>query len=208
DVSNLVQENRSALGNFKFSFLAVLRAGKRALLVAEEFALQKRLGQSAAMNDYQRMKPSWAGLMDGARHQFLAGAALSGDEHGRVGGTYGFNGVEDLAHGAALANQFSGTRYFGYGLAQQYVFLGGAFMGQRVLYQVGDLVGVEWLGHVVVGAILQRCDRGLDRGVAGHDDYQELRVDFVHAALQLDAIGAVHLDVDQRRIPALFGQAG
>src|ERR1019366_9664338 len=96
DVSNLVEENRSALGNFKFSFLAGLRAGKRALLMTEEFALQKRLRQSAAVNDDQGMISSRAGVMDGARHQFLAGAALSGDSHGRVGGTYGFNGVAEI----------------------------------------------------------------------------------------------------------------
>ena len=77
-------------------------------------------------------------------------------------------------------------------------------MGQRVLHQVRDLVRVEGLGHVVIGAVFQRRDRGFDRGIAGHDDHDELRIDFVHAALQLDAVGAVHLDIDQSRIPALF----
>src|SRR5271169_4701568 len=86
DVTDLVQENRPTLGNFELAFLAVLSAGKRALLMTKEFAFEKRLGQSAAVNYDQRMKSSWAGVMDGARYQFLSGAALSGDEHGSVGG--------------------------------------------------------------------------------------------------------------------------
>ncbi len=107
-----------------------------------------------------------------------------------------------------MADQLARTRDFGDGLAQEYVFLGGAFVRQRVLYQVCDLVWVQWFGHVVIGAILQRRDRGFDRGVAGHDDHDELRIDFVHAALQFDPIGAVHLDIHQGRIPALFRQPG
>jgi hypothetical protein len=78
----------------------------------------------------------------------------------------------------------------------------------RLLHEVRDLVRVERLGHVVIRAVLQRGDGGFDRGIAGHDDDQQLGIDFVHAALQLDAIGAVHLDIDQRRIPALCRELG
>jgi hypothetical protein len=100
------------------------------------------------------------------------------------------------------------TRDFGNGLAQEYVLLGGAFVGQCVLYQVRDLVRVERLGHVIVGAVLQSSDGGLDRGIAGHDDHDKVGVDFVHAALQFDAIGAVHLDIHQSGIPALGRELG
>ena len=81
-------------------------------------------------------------------------------------------------------------------------------MRQRVLHQVCDLVRVQRFSHVVIGAVLQGCDRGLNRGVPGHDNYHELRVDFVHAALQFDAVGAVHFDIHQGRVPALFRQPG
>jgi hypothetical protein len=30
----------------------------------------------------------------------------------------------------------------------------------------------------------------------------EIGIDFVHAALQFDAVGATHLDIDQRGVPA------
>src|SRR5208282_3289365 len=105
-------------------------------------------------------------------------------------------------------DQIPRTRDFGDGFAQQYVLLSCPFMRQRVLHQVCDLVRVERFGHVIIGAVLQRHDRSLDRRVAGHDDHDEIWIDFVHAALQLDAIGAVHLDVHQGCIPALFRLAG
>jgi hypothetical protein len=81
-------------------------------------------------------------------------------------------------------------------------------MGQRVLHQMRDLIGIERLGHIVIGAIFQRRDGSLDRGIAGHDDHDQLGIDFVHTALQFDAIGAVHFDVHQGSIPALLGQPG
>ena len=54
DVADLIEENRSAFGDFELAFLAVLRAGERAFFVTEEFALEQCLGQSAAVNDDQR----------------------------------------------------------------------------------------------------------------------------------------------------------
>src|SRR5450759_3771894 len=174
--------------------------------MSEEFAFQKRLSQSAAVNDDQRMKSSRAGVMDRTRQQFFPGAALPRDQHRSVRGTNRLNGVEDLAHGTALSDQVARTRDFGDGLAQEDVLLCRPFMRQRVLHQVCDLVWVQWFGHVVIGAVLQRSDRGLDRGIAGHNDHDELGIDFVHAALQLDPIGAVHFDIHQGRIPALFRQ--
>ena len=44
DVADLVEKNRAALGDFELALLAILRAGERAFLMPEEFALQQRLG--------------------------------------------------------------------------------------------------------------------------------------------------------------------
>jgi hypothetical protein len=98
-------------------------------------------------------------------------------------GTKRLNGVEDLAHGAALADDVPRTRDFGNGLAQEDVLLGRVFMCQRVLHQVRDLVWVQWFGHVVIGAVLQRRNGSFDRSIAGHDDHNQIRVNFVHTAL-------------------------
>ncbi len=86
DVGNLVEKNRAALGYFELAFLAVLRAGEGALLVAEELAFEQRLGQRAAVDGNHGHEAPRAQIVNGAGHQFLAGAALAVNQHGRVGG--------------------------------------------------------------------------------------------------------------------------
>ena len=67
-------------------------AGERALDVAEELGLEQRLGQRAAVDRHERPIRSVAVLMDGARDELLARAALADDEHRRIGR----GGVRDL----------------------------------------------------------------------------------------------------------------
>ena len=80
------------------------------------------------------------------------------------------------------------------------------FVGQRILHQMCDFVGIEGLGHVIVSAILQSRHRRLDRSVSSHHNHDKFGIDLVHAALQLDSVGAMHFDIDQSGVPALFGQ--
>ena len=47
DVTDLVEEQRAAVGHLEATGLRRHRAGERALLVAEELALEQRLGQRA-----------------------------------------------------------------------------------------------------------------------------------------------------------------
>ncbi len=47
--------------------------------MSEEFAFEKGLGESAAVNGDQGVKFAGAGVMDGAGDEFFAGAALAGD---------------------------------------------------------------------------------------------------------------------------------
>ncbi len=146
--------------------------------------------------------------MDGARDQFFPGAAFSGDKDRSVSGGDGLDGVEHLLHGLALADHVGRTLHFGHGLAQANVFLLYLAMGEGLLDLVGDVVGIERLGDVVIGAVLQRGHGGLDRGIAGHDDDEHFGIDLVHAALQFNAIRAAHFDIDQRQVPLAFSQAG
>src|ERR1035438_7234774 len=115
------------------------------------------------MNGDQRMESTRAGVMDGARDEFFTGAAFAGDENRRVGGTYGYDGFEYFSHRTALADHIFGPRNFSNGLTQQDIFLSSALLGQRIFNDVCDFVWIERLGHVVIGAIFLRRDRGLQR---------------------------------------------
>ena len=175
--------------------------------MAEQLALQQRLGQRAAVDDDQRMKASRAAGMNGARHQFLSGAAFAGDEDRSIGWRDRLDGIEDVLHGGALADDVGRPRNLRDRLLQTDIFLLGAAMRHGFRDQVSDLVRVERLIDVVISPVLERGDRGLDRSVAGHDDDQHVGIDFVQSALQLDAIGAAHLDVDQGNVIAGLGHA-
>ena len=110
---------------------------------------------------------------------------------------------------AALCPMMSdGMRDLGDRLLQPGVFLLGAPVRHRLGHQVRDLVRIERLVDVVVGAILERRDRGFHRGIAGHDDDQHVGINLVQPPLQFDAVGAAHLDVHQRDIEGLSRPRG
>ena len=52
---------------------AIVRAGERALLVTEDLALEQRLGDGGAVDRDKRERRARAQLVDGLRHELLAG---------------------------------------------------------------------------------------------------------------------------------------
>src|ERR1035441_5002026 len=73
-----------------------------------------------------------------------------------VGGRNRFDGIEDMLHRRALSNDVGGMRNFGNRLFQPRVLLLGAAMRHGFGDQVGDLVRIERLIDVVIGAVLER----------------------------------------------------
>ena len=81
-------------------------------------------------------------------------------------------------------------------LGPQRAVLGGALDEHR------EVVGVEGLDDVVVGPVLHGLDRGLDRGVGGHEHDGQLRVGGGEPRLQLEPVHARHLDVEEGHVVA------
>jgi hypothetical protein len=101
------------------------------------------------------------GKVDRSRHQFLAGAAFAGDQHGGIGGPNGFDCLEDPLHCRALAHHIVWPRNLVHGFAQPHIFLACLPVRERVLHQMRNLIRVQRLGHIVIGAVFQRCHRRL-----------------------------------------------
>ncbi len=72
------------MGQLELAGLARVRAGEGALLVAEQLGLEEGVGDRGEIDRHEGLVASRALVVDGARHQLLAGAALRGDEHGGV----------------------------------------------------------------------------------------------------------------------------
>ena len=147
-------------------------------------------------------------MVNGAGDQFFASAAFAGDEHGRIRGTDSLNGIEYPLHCDTLPNDVFRTRDLGHSFAQANVFLFSTLVRQGFLDKVCNLVRIEWLCHVIISTVFQRSHSRIYRGVAGHHDDNQVGIEFMDAALQLDSIGAPHFDVDEGHVPALFGEAG
>ena len=83
-LADLVEEQRAAVRQLEAALVLADRAGERALLVAEQLALDEAGGDRGAVHlDEQALAPR-AGLVDRARDQLLAGAGLARDEDGGV----------------------------------------------------------------------------------------------------------------------------
>ena len=84
-VAHFVKQQGAAVERLEQAFLRAHGARKGALLVTEQLGLEHVLGHGAAIDDGEWLVAPRARLVNGAREQFLAGAALARDEHPRIG---------------------------------------------------------------------------------------------------------------------------
>ena len=85
-----------------------LRDGPRegALLVAEHLAFQQPRGNGGAVELDESALPPRAQVVDGPRHQLLAGPGLAVDQHRGIGGRHRLHLLEDGLQRAALPDDF------------------------------------------------------------------------------------------------------
>ena len=74
-------------------------AAEGALLVAEQLAFHQQFGKRAAVDIHPGFGAAQRHLVDGARHDLLAGAGLAGDEHGHRSSRDPLRGLENACHG-------------------------------------------------------------------------------------------------------------
>src|SRR6185436_17840151 len=79
-LADLVEEDGAAVGLDEEAAARAVGAREGAFGVAEELALEKLLGNGAAVHRQERAFRAARALVDPAREHALAGAALAGDE--------------------------------------------------------------------------------------------------------------------------------
>ena len=105
DLADLVEEEVPAVGQLEPAEPALRRAGERALLVAEQLALEQGLRQRADVDGDERLVAPRAERAKRARDELLPRAALPLDEHGARHGRHLLDLDHHLAHRLALADQ-------------------------------------------------------------------------------------------------------
>ena len=142
--------------------------------VAEQLALEQLLGDGGAVDGGEALLAPRAHPVDGAGQHFLAGAALAGDEHGGVVARHPAGELEQVAHGAALADD-QVARGAGAEAGAQHLDLAAELLALLGLPERhGDFVGAERLVEVVVGAFAHGGERAVLAAVRAHHDEQRL----------------------------------
>ena len=103
-LADLVEEDGAAVRAAEEPRAVGDRTGERAAHVTEELALDQVLRDRAAVHDHERAVRARAAPVDGARDQLLAGAALAGHQHRRVGVRDLVDQLRDRAHRGTAAD--------------------------------------------------------------------------------------------------------
>ncbi len=176
----------------------VRRAGERAARVSEELALEEALDDGGAVVGDETLVAPGSGLVQRARHQFLARTRLPGDERGAHVRRQPPDRVEQLLHDGASADHPAVFEALGRL----------AVRGKRVAAAIEAFADareqflqtfeVERLRDVVAGAELHRLDGALHRRLRGHEDDLARRRRLAHRAKDFEAADVRHLQIDQR----------
>src|SRR5262249_40544492 len=77
NIADLIEKNRSAMRQFDSTLLELMRAGKSALFMAEQLALEKLFRQTNTIDGDERLRTALAPLVNGTSKDFLARSALT-----------------------------------------------------------------------------------------------------------------------------------
>ena len=104
-VANLVQKDGAVLCQLKAAYPVGHGAGKRALAVAKELALDQVLGDGRAVDRHKVGARAVRQIVQRTRHNFLARAALARDQHGRTRRRHHGQQIADRPDGIAFADK-------------------------------------------------------------------------------------------------------
>src|SRR5712692_2569978 len=190
--ADLVEEDGTAVSQLELAELARVGAGEGAALVAEQLRFDQRVGNGRHVDGDEGLVTARAAPMDGPRHQFLAGAALARDEHRRrrLGDLrdqlidahhLGMAADQALEAIGALPSAGRQRRPQAEDLALE------RSLFERALDEEIEIVHVERLHEVVVGAQPHGGDGGAHVPDGGGQDHDDGRVEGFDAGQDLDA---------------------
>ena len=105
-VANFIQKQRAPPCGGEVAFAVGGGSGVRPFAGTEKLGLDQRVRNGPAVHRHQRPLGTVAGFVDGAGHQFFAGARFTQDHHrGHAVGHFD-NAFAHLAHGLGFASQF------------------------------------------------------------------------------------------------------
>ena len=166
---------------------------KRTFLVPEKLAFQQRFRDGRAVDGDEKLVAAAAVMMDGARDEFLARAALARDHHRRLAVRHAADHLEDLLHRLGLADDAvlvlidRELRLERRRRAHLRLRL------ERGIHDDLQIEGQRFLADEIVRAQLHRLDDGLRRAERAGEHHHRVGVFLAHLGEQFQP--AVGLEV-------------
>ena len=193
------------MGFFQRAGLALLLAV--GLLDAEQLLFHALRRDRGGIDDDKRPFGAARGRMQRARRQLLAGPGGADDQDAAVGLGRAVDGLAQLVHAGRAAGQDARRRRHLLQLPHLALEPRGF---QRPGRDQDQPVGLERLFDEVIGAALDRRDRGLDVAVAGDHHDRQVGMVLLDLLEQLQAVelGALQPDVEKHQMRAAIGDLG
>src|SRR5262249_44617613 len=166
---DLVEEEGALMGQLEAAGPPVEGARESALLVTEDLALEERFRDGRAVDGHEGRPRAGRELVDSARHEFLARAALPRDQDrsGRGGGH--LDHAIELLHGRPRAYQAAYADDLPELSAKQGDFADRLAAGRGLRDDQLEARYVHGLGQVIVSPLLHGGDSGLNGALHRHD---------------------------------------
>ncbi len=176
--------------------------------MAEQFALQQRLGQGRTVHLHESVFAAPRVDVDGLCDEFLAGACLTLDHHRRGGGGHLADGLEHVPHAAAVADHVVHLRLALEAVLQATHLVLEPHMLQGFVHLEFKVFKVEWLLQVIPGTGTHHFHSVVHRAVGGHDNDHRFLVHATGAVENGQAVLLRHAVIGDHQVKVLFFQQG
>ena len=174
--------------------------------MAEQLAFQQGFGNSRTVDTNIIGRVALAQAVDGARHEFLAGAAFAEHKHGGIGRRHSLNQLPQLLHLGRFADDVLQVISFVRLRAQGYVFLEQAIVFSATRDGVQQFLRRKRFGEVINGTRLDGFHRQLGCGVSGDHQDRQSRPVGARFAQKIETAHAAQAGVGNDHEKILLGQ--
>ena len=176
------------------------RVGEGAADVAEELALEERLGHGSTVDRHERPLLASAAAMEDAGDHLLAGPALAGHEHARVGVDHPVEKLSDPAHRTAVADELVEALRLPDQVPQALHLFAQRPMLNRARERDRERVHLDRFGDEVVRARADRGDRRLEASEGRDHDHRYIGSARHDALAEGEAVHATHVEVGEHDV--------
>ncbi len=199
---DLVEEERAAVGLLEVALVLAIGAGVAAALVAEHLVLDQVRRDRAAVDGEERVLAPAAQLVDRARDDLLAGAALAQEQHGRFRRGDARDLVVYVLHRGRAPDEAAEAPEAAQLVAQRADLRAQLAAARHARQHRLQALQVDRLGEVIGGAQAQRLDRALDARMPGDEDGLDRRA-ILEIVQQVHAIAVGQAQVHEDHVGPL-----